>query len=637
MATKTIPLPPVALSRKAIKLVVLVGDETGSAPTSEDEVDWLRVTKIDRRSGASQFDSAEFIYDLGKTEEKLVDSLVPKKITRQVEVREVDKDDEVLRVLFWGKLYAPPTTLGQSVSMQWLASIAPHHYGKPLGRFPYWNPVANDSADLDRPLVFNPEIDERILPNCSNKTDSDRDGAYILYDVAGPNTAAARTTHGLTFTLWKLYQAAHLLIWTMNEDETFIKNPTRSELFTQIGSIDLVYPKLKNVRLKQGLTLPEALDELLTPFGVSWCVSLEHNEETDVSERKLKFFVRNVGTERELKLQRPAESLDPAKTHLADLSLKFDINALANRITGTSSLRQREITAPLQLGWPVSEDSQSRDDLENNITTQKNYPHAGRRLVMNESGAHTGLRPEITTYYSLAGVFSEATPPIARKLLPCLSRVAGDGGAALESRGVVLQYRILPDTTWRPSKWSSSVLEQEAGVHFETIPKEIWAAVQSNPANVEFRVTATIEGDRRMVITAEKQATSPNADDIELHLDLSDKFHDRDVHSSSIYYLDRGSADTADDYAAMTSYLERIREREDAADLTCSATLEGLDHPEYQIGDLITKVTPRNLTLVRSNVAEGATPRYLQVMGMSFDVQSQRMELSLESYDQEQV
>lgn len=628
-----------ALSRAATKLVVWLGNSEGSAPSSVFESEELVPTRIERTAGGGRLNSMTLEYLLSKDQEHVVDklSILPLSNNRQIEVREVDSIGRVRRVLAWGKLAAQPIHIGDTETVSFTVRIEKHHFGEPLGKTPWWNPITSAVVELDRPLIFNAEIDDKITLNRSDKEWTDRNDAYVFFDSAAINTAAARTTHGQTPAKWRLFQAVHTLCWLCNPDETFIINPTRADCSIQLGEIDADHERLKNLALESGKYLPELLDQLLEPFGCSWTIDIELDPDTDRSTRRFRFFRRNFGTEKELFLQRPGETLDPVKSNVPDLNLNYDIANLANRIIGCTSRKQREGTWPLYFGWPVSEDSLDRENLTTLSATAKAHPHAGHKLVLNESGAWTGLRPEITATTDLTAVFDgDPTLPTCRKLKPCLSQVTDAASNQLESRGIWLEWLDPADATWKKPKWSFSVLQLECGIWLETIPEELWTAIQDDPTTTGVRVTATIEGDTRLYATAERDDESPNFDDITLWLNLSDKFHDRQVHTSSIFYSDAATADVTNDLIQLQAYVSQVRGLEDAAELSCSAILEGIDHPEYQIGDLITRVNGRNLELSRNNPGLFVDKRYLQIVGITYDLKdSQRMELLLESFDEE--
>lgn len=636
------PKKEIKLSRPAPTLSVRVGPTDGTAPTAEDEVDWLHPLKIERSINGSRLTTIEFKYDLGLTEEKLVDTLTPKGVTRQIEIRELDQDGNAKRLLAWGKLSAQPVDIdGKAHSVSYVVRIDRHLLGQPLTRTPFWNPISGAVSDLDLPMTFNPEIDEIVTSNCSSDLDAARGNAYCFFDSAGADTAAARATHGQALSHWRIAEAAHRLCWLLNSAETFVKNPTLEELYASLGDLDnnANEQRLRNLTMAPGRYLNELLDDLLIPFGACWFINLSIDADGN-SVRRLKFFIRSAGTRKELLLQRSGP-LDPKKTSLTKLNLNFDIASLANRIVARSSRRQVEGTFELYKAWPEAEDTLDLEDLKSVPATQKAHPHAGRMWVLNESGKWTGLRPEITDFTNLVAFMGTTTLPICRKFHPCLSRVPSDASDKLESRGLVVEYDLDDGEGWKPvsalTNGSFSNLQQECGIWFETPPTELWEAINSDPSSVSLRITATIEGDRGLQSIATRQATSPNGDDVTLFLDLSDKFHYKHVSSLSIYAADVATADEIDDQTRMDQYVEEVRRIEDAAELSCSAELEGIDHPEYQLGDLITRVNGLNISLIRDNPPPGTEGKPLQIVGLTLDIQGQRTQLLLETFDEEKL
>lgn len=629
-----------ALSRQFTNVEVWLGPKNGSAPTAEDRSDYLSVQRIERVGSGQRINVATLNYDLGKDQEHILDTLTPKSINRQIEIREIDMFGETKRILFWGKLAAQPVTIDDKEVVQYIARIDKHHYGDPLGKVPFWTPNTGGAfLELDRPLWFNPEIDDIVTANKSNKLWADRDNCFVFFDSAAINTAAARATHDQVPAKWLLYEAVHTLCWLCNPDQTWITNPSLAELTAQLAHIDVDHERLKNVHLESNKYLPQLLDELLDPLGCSWTLDIEEDSESGETVRRIRCFERNNGTQRELYLQRPGQPVDPVLSTAAKISTQFDIATLANKIIGCSSRKQREGTFELKKGWKVSEDGTDKEAFEQSSTSAHDKPHAIRKWIYNESGAWAGLRPEITFFTDLTSLFGgDPTLPTCRKFLPCISRVTDEATDKLESRGYLVEWLDPADSIWKKVKWSYSVLQLELGIWFESFPQELWDALQDDPATARVRITATIEGDTKLYATAERQSSSPNADDITLRLNLGNKFHDRGVHSSSVFIADIASADVTNDQIPLQAYVAAVRGVEDSAELSCSVTLEGWDHPEYQIGDLVTRVAGRNISLVRNNKSLGVTERYLQIMGITYNVgeKGQTMELLLESFDEEQ-
>ena len=88
-----------------------------------------------------------------------------------------------------------------------------------------------------------------------------------------------------------------------------------------------------------------------------------------------------------------------------------------------------------------------------------------------------------------------------------------------------------------------------------------------------------------------------------------------------------------DDTRELEEYLEHVRNWDDSAELACSVTLDAIDHAEYRLGDLVTDVEGRNLSL-DANSPSASTARFLQIVGVNFELQgpTQKTELILESF-----
>lgn len=86
-----------------------------------------------------------------------------------------------------------------------------------------------------------------------------------------------------------------------------------------------------------------------------------------------------------------------------------------------------------------------------------------------------------------------------------------------------------------------------------------------------------------------------------------------------------------DDTRELQEYCEHIRDWDDSAALAVSVTLDGIDHTEYALADLITKVEGRNLDLDK-NSSTAATARYLHIVGINYELADQQhMELVLDN------
>lgn len=633
------PASPVKkLSQKAARLIVLLGPTDGSMPAMTDEVDWLIPQQMSITAGSSRDDVMTFAVDLAKAGKRLVDTTAPVALQRQIELRTLDENGDPNTVLGWGFLAKNPQAINsQAESTSFEARIANFHFGKRLTSYPVLEPDDGVRLDVMRPLVFNPEIDETIEPNMSNWTDDTHKWNYVVEPEA-MRTEHSRSYQGQTASLWKLPDAILALCWWLNPDETYIKNPTASDLKVMFDARDDL---LKNVEIPMGSFLPEALDALLAPFEYGW--HLVHKGGF-IRQTTIRFFARGEGRHRSVLLQRPGELRDIKKTNVAELDVVYDIFELANIIEVHGGFLKRESTFELKKGWKPEYDTKDITDLEKGAAFYEQHPAVGRKFVLNEAGDYINLRPEFDAPYSFGSLFPSTQQVRRRRFQRCLSQ--HPDADDLESNGYVLQWwdasqpdadnaDIFLDPGWVRVTWPYSVLEKECGILFEgtTPPGSLWD-LMADPSKIRLRITATVVGDQRLKGIATKRANSPNAQDVPLLLDLQDRFQFSKVAETSIFH---GRPSIArDDTTAIQQYAESVRDVEDACHIHCSVTLEGIAHPQYEIGNLIDNVGGRNLTLNAYNPSGGANTRNPQIVGFVWHLAgNQRLELLLDSFERE--
>lgn len=627
------------LYQRAQKLVVLLGPVDGTAPEEDDQVDWLIPQSASITAGSGRDDVLSFAVDLAKLESRLVDTTTPVAYQRQVELRLLDDENKPKTIIGWGFLAKNPQAINDAAeSTSFEARLANAHFGIPLTQYPVCD--TGDRLDVQRPLVFNPEIDEVICPNMSDVVDADHGWSYVV-DPESLRTSASQAYQEQEASSWTLSEAVLALCWWLNPDETYIKNPTKKDVqdaFTARGTL------IKNVEIRWGAFLPEALDQLLGPFEYGW--HLVHTINDGTRETAIKFFPRGEGIKKQVSLQRPAETRDIKKTTVADFDAVYDLFEMANRIEVYGDYLKREATFQLQKGWPTALDSTHEADLERGQATAEAHPNVGRKWILNEAGDYNGLRMEITEPYSFNTMFGSTQQVRRRRFIRCLSQHADADD--LESNGFRVDWydasqagaitsATATDPGWVRVKWPFSVLEKECGILFEgaSVPEGLWALISNGHHDQALvRITATVVGDKRVKGTATRQARSPNAQDITLVLDLHDRFQFSKVDSSSIFASRTSTA--RDDSTAIQTYAEKVRDIEDACKIHCSIVLEGIGHPQYAIGDLINNVNGRGLSLNGYNPQGGGSTRNPQIVGFTWHLAgNQRLELMLDSFERE--
>jgi hypothetical protein len=633
-------------------------------PDDTDETKEYRVESIKRSAGGQRLDTAEFTY---ATDKIIADIKTPVDYRKKVDViaAPAAKDDEETSppadVVFRGEMGVASLTLddrGQQIAKA-TARTEQWHFGTPLVGWRF--KTEDESAQtvyrtIEDDVRFNPEIDRRILNNRSNwyiELDAATGSRwYTWIDPESVRTTGAQTILDQSAEEWTLAQAVMSLCYLLNPDEEYIKNPD----FQALAKVFDSAPVLRDWTIPRGVYLPEALDKLLVPHGYLWFVRYsigKNSSDEDEVQRRITVFKRGTGTEKTVKL--PAEGKD-RKTNTANVaavSCEWNIAEAFNIVQAYGSHLEVEGTFPLQRAWVASDDSLTADALAKSTdpTTDlpsqyEKKPDVWRKWVLNEVGDYTATRTGNTTFDVNAildrAAGEGALRPLGannisrrRKFYAPLTKRADDG-----RRDVLVEYFVPADayaeegTPAYTGYWKDvlsltnghyQVLERECGILFtgQKPPEQLIAL----GADAQLRITACLRSDQRLSYTSSRAATSPNAEDIKLVVDLSGRFHKRvRITDSGATYKSRYSelalitplstADTADDTTALETYAIKLRDQEQSARVSPQVTLEGY-HPEYEIGDLVKEVEGRGLSF-NSNAATNATKRYPQITGIEF-------------------
>ncbi|HTN02938.1 MAG TPA: hypothetical protein VL132_13720, partial [Planctomycetaceae bacterium] len=537
------PRPPAGKLREvAEKFVVLLGDKDGGAPTVDDEAPWLVPLSASLTAGGGWLDTLSFAVDLARAEIRLQDTTVPVGYHRQVELRRLDEDGEPTEIVAWGMIAANSQEIELREQVGITARVDRFVFGEVLTQSSYWDPIAETERRVHLPVVFNPEIDDKIEPNRSDQTDASRGDCHLFFHPESHRLQGAVDLQQQVADHWTLSEAAHWLIWNCNPEEKYITNPTLDDLQAAFAGHD--EGQLKNFPLPFGRYLPELLDALLTPFGFGWyLVHTLDAEDDDARKTTFKFFRRGEGPKVFLWQQAPGATIDPVKTTVERISASYDITRLANVVVGRAGFKLYESTFPLIPGWEPGDDEQEFAKLDQGEELFKTYPFAYRKFVLNEAGDYNGTRPEITGHYPLIGDIGDSDLVIRRrKFQRCISEHTSDDDA--ESNGLVLEWwssiqegATSPtdpaDPGWIRARWPFRLLEKECGILFTgpTPPQELYDLFQTGFDEVHLRLTASLESDYALESTAESRPSSPNGEDVTLFLGVKDRFHFREVTS----------------------------------------------------------------------------------------------------------
>ncbi len=611
---------PVGISKT--KFVVYIREDFMSEVREEDERSDVYVETIQHRAGSGLIE-AVLISDIAKQNRRLENLSLSENASRKVEVWTLHADNgERENCLFWGEIVAQQIAIRNGSEAQLLiARVLPYHFGEPLKGIPTWGSFSTEPEVVDHDLEFNPVINQKLL---FNKLEVDPEGFQTpgqYADISLPmdpevfNDADANLVKdalGGTLEEWSLVDIVETLIWWNNENETNIKNLPRDGLESRISDP----PRVTDLILPRENYLPSTLDLVLQPYGFNWYVEIFVDEAGNNSQRTIEIYKRGDGTKKTIDLQNVGEDYNRILSNLEETILDIDISTLANRVTGQSALIQNEVTAELWRAWDQNDDgNQDHNDANNPI---------GRKLAASEGADYFRLRDEIVTAELGSNYLLKRRP-----MEDCLTLRDGERIPPL------LQYSDDDGGTWNdaPQNWAFRPLKNEIGVYFtdfnedgNAIPDEVL------DADIRFRITCTITSDKRHTYT--KQADdSPNSNDLELVMDLSNRFQIRKrMDSGEFASVLTGDVDEQDDEAALEEFVDSVGLNEQSAQVTAELPLHGI-LTDYRIGDLITEIRGRNISLNR-NSRSSSQKRYLQIVGIKYaNLQKQNTILTVAPYD----
>ena len=301
------PPPPVDLIRAdAVQYLVLLGPEGGDWPTLADEVDYLVPLRFSRSISGQRIDAITFRWDLDLSGDRLVDTTTPVGYDRIVDLHVYNPADGTTRRVAWGKISEQSHQFdASSESVMVTARVEAWLIGEYRTSGYYVRHTDGSKQLVDRPIVFNPEVDGRLQGNRSSVKLTSFPGVgevSVWIDPTSTLTPPARAEQASTDRLWTLADAVHTLCNMLNPDETFCRNPSLSDLNSIFTLADVDdFELLRNQSVRENLWLGDALDSLLEPFGFAWFLELDDDVPTvgtDKLHSRLAFMKRNDGTGR---------------------------------------------------------------------------------------------------------------------------------------------------------------------------------------------------------------------------------------------------------------------------------------------------------------------------------------------------
>lgn len=582
----------------------------------------------------------------------------------------------IQRVIHHGRVTGTDITLdGRAAEIRYTSRTEPWMFGVPIRGSTAITDREDEDAQVYLPgdVVFNPTLDGR---SWGNMLRHEKWGARFVHPGQMQSDVALR---GLGFDpdqreplldeegnelpqfgaeYWRLSEA---VIWLRNYNwtEFYILRPA-PEVIRGVFEVEGEDPILKNVVVKRGWWLPQALDHVLLPHGYSWKLLYGPlGEKPTIEIFKLgKGFPLAVGH------QRHGERYDPRLTTMRSMRLHYDAsNRFIYRAEAYGSPLVVEGTWELVRAWDHSLSTTDPEELRKSSERYQTDPEirrVGRDFVLNEAGdyAETNQPPEPTeegedpkdaappespnpAVEEVLGRKRQRIPnrqeekqdyvPRRRRFGPCLT-TNQDGAPIGNYNGVEIEYSLDNGQTWQPiipggddpcaEAQPIVLLDREAGIRFEGEYPALLFLELGGKAKV--RITASLVADAELVAFAEATMWVPH--DVEQIIHLP-QYQWRVVDESSIYServrANELTSHETNDVLQAWAFAHAFAEEWNHYDCDGHVVLDGCDRVA-DVGYMIPAINGRNIDLTVDDA--GRAP---QVMAVVYDFNRQETILQL--------
>jgi hypothetical protein len=613
------------------EMSVYLGASDGSAPPDSSPTVFSDVycSRVVQSASGSRLDYAELTWGLTG---HLINRTQPANFARMVDVR-IPTSPTELKIHRGDYVRESMRLDATEESLTAQSQMRPYHFGQPLTGYKVWSSHEQDLVVIQDDIVFNPTIDGQTEFNRSDAslTSADHD-LQTGEPYAWTHPEMCDSDNGETYneqarSEWTLPQAVYSVLHLLNEAKLFVDYPDAAA----IAGVLTNAPKLRDVRISIGTHLTAALDTLLIPHGFNWYLNY-----TTATKPTIAFFKIGSGTTKTLKMQAPGAVLNLTQSNVNRLSIDSNIADSFNAVTVLGDYIRREVTLPLYPAWSADTDAMEPYQLAKDGPDFEDNQSTWRLWVANEAGDIDPLVQRLGKYPTVPDwlyVFDEFVPHrrTIEDPITVISLDAASGSGSNTNRDqripVLVEYTLdaAPPYEWKPVEdgWSVKICPDQIGVYFDghDIPVELYEAGN----NHQLRITGVVAGDARVTATAARSATNAvNGRAFEKVLAMPDKWQDVQRQVGGDYesrFVTMGyPAQERDDAAAALAYAEKIRDQNHFADLSCEFRLPGW-HDEYKIGDLLSEVDGRELSL-NAAPSTSTVNRYVQIVERRFEMGS---------------
>jgi len=645
----------------------LPGSSGNGPPTLKSELSTiLKPLRVLRTSGGQQLDYADIEVMtssplINRSEQpvefsKMVDILFPNNPTyTSIDVLDVTQWYSAganTRVLL-GDYAEEAESVTSGESLMGRVELRPYHFGKVFGGMIFENSSGPGQIEMmGTPAVFNPMVDGVVLGNMSNITYGfgDASDPFIWIDPEIGLTTYALAYHEQTASLWTLEEAVKSIVKMCNEDEFYL---------TYAGGTFTDAPVIRNIVLENGHYLPYYLDGLLHPHGFNWYVdpatSAQNTGDELIYEKPtIRVYKKGVGPAKKLYFQPPGQLLDLSKSNVNQYDVRRRIGDAVTAVRVFGDKLRAEVTLRLYPGWGNDGDDFTAEELTiDGGSAYQAHKTAHRLWVAGEGGDYYGTRtglyefsdpPDLSPIFAITlgndGTtvgqrFSNDTLQRRRVMEPPLT-YQGDADNRVR-RELFVEYKIGFGETWTEVTseiGTFSALADRIGIIFtgNSPPAELVSAFPAGGGGVFLRITGTIASDHSLYnlgsdgyvsgsVQGRLNMATINAQDRFRHWFVVGKpSPDRPELQTHLYASvlkdDSAGADVHDDRAEIETYAAEIIKPMLHADYDGNFVIPGWT-TYYEIGDLLTEIEGRNITL---NQAAAPGEAYMQITGIEWSL-----------------
>lgn len=674
----------------------------------------VRVLSIEPPGEGANTGTARFRYSFGDPlgdpgDPFRVEHVYPLDATGQHVVNNDDRlvvrmfqDDGSSVLLFDGFVRTPQadlTKVNESVTFE-AAGTPVREWDAVMGGATVRDAVDPTKKDEDKQVpVMRTRFNPDGHPNCSpSGADSgDTDVAHPVF--LGP-VWPANKINGSTIRIWTIKLAARYIVALGNPLRDFTDHRSLLLLTATLnsvkpvpddGAIDWADPstyetediEVEDLDVTQA-TWPEALEQLITPYGFAMRFYLEEEEgaaSDDPTEPKwwLEIYRKDdLHRIKSLYLQRPGETYEPARTNVLELKLARDTSDVENLVFLDTAPSQYEASYLLMPGFHIAAgDAATPEAFEGDDKGDKYrvwvfdecgegyWSIGGSNWVTGEPGDFAKV---------LTGEDAGDAPKFQRRRRPGIAKLISTDDQG-EPAKAVLHYSKDYANHIRPGVWDPSVtgtwleikssewelLEDRLGIRIKSqkvtevkvgevedgvvdpydnggiLDLLTWYATPTadRPAP-KLRLTCKIEGDEDLNVAADwRQAGSITERPISRIHDERERYRLQRIsrYSALSNPEDVGTEDQdmRDDTDEAQAYADALRRAKEAGTFAGSVTLNGI-RGAYDVGDRIDRIVGRDISL-RMNLGEteGESPIYPTIVSLRWEFDGeQRTVLSLE-------